>query len=55
MAFTATAMIGTAYDQDALMRKLLVARKMVEVMWPGWYEFLDEKEKNGEIVNAHDS
>ena len=55
IAFTAMAFTQTNYNKDAFIKKLVAGRKIIEIMWPGWFEFLNDKERKGEVVHAYDS
>ena len=55
IAFTAMAFAHTNYDKDEFAKKLVSGRKIIEIMWPGWFEFLNDKERKGEVVHAYDS
>ena len=55
IAFTAMSFAQTNYSQEEFVKKLVAGRKIIEIMWPGWFEFLNDKERKGEIVHAYDS
>ena len=55
IAFTAMACTIINYSKEDFINKLLAGRKIIEIMWPGWFEFLNAKERKGEVVNAYDS
>ena len=55
MAHTVVALGLTKCDTEEFLKKLIIARKIIEAMLPGWFEFLREKEEKGEKVHAGDS
>ena len=55
IAFTAMSFAQANYSQDEFVKKLVAGRKIIEIMWPGWFEFLNDKERKGEVVHAYDS
>ena len=55
MAHTVVALGLTRCYTEEFLKKLITARRMIEIMWPGWFEFLREKEEKGEKVHAGDS
>ena len=55
IAFTAMSFTQTNYSQDEFVKKFVAGRKIIEIMWPGWFEFLNDKERKGEVVHAYDS
>ena len=55
IAFTAMTFAPANYDKDEFVKKLVAGRKIIEIMWPGWFEFLNAKERKGEVVHAYDS
>ena len=46
---------NTNYDKEEFLKKLVAGRKIIEIMRPGWFEFLNDKERKGEVVYAYDS